>query len=164
MRPIITCTTEGIYDITQGRSYPLLALDEENGRVKLRADNGRVRWFPVPYFDLHGDVSVPLLARWQFDQPVTDIATGGTEKDNLVEVSFMMTNHTRRWCFFVTPLYLQRLMQERSPEQGLYACHMIVARDLRVATVDSILREMDRQGSLLRHSLLLRDDTRRDLK
>ena len=164
MRPIVTCITDGIYDITHGSSYPLLALDEENARVKLRADNGRVRWLPLHYFDLQRAVSVPLLARWQFDQPVVDIPTGGTEKNNLVEVSFMMTNHTRRWCFFVTPVYLQRLMQERAQEQGLYACHMIIARDLRVATIDSILREMDRQGTLLRHSLLLREELPRALK
>lgn len=159
------CNCEGIYALTYGKQYKLLGLDSPSGQVKVRCDNRRVRWLPASHFQIEGKPN-PVLVRWQFDDPSIDPVHGGSETDSLLEVSFWLSDRTHRWCFFVTPRYLGRELEDRSdPEQwteskapGLCAAHMIVVRDLRVRTVDWMLRFLDRKGELVHHSLPMEEE------
>jgi hypothetical protein len=51
-----TCVGEGVYGaaLTYSRKYEILAVDEEKRQVKVKEDNGRVRWFHIGCFDLTG--------------------------------------------------------------------------------------------------------------
>ncbi len=152
MAQIITCINAGIYALTRGRQYDLLAHDAEKQQVRVRADLGRCRWFPDYHFDMSGG-TVPILEAWRFDDPVVDTLNGRDETNNWVDVRLQFDDGTLRWCQMATPNYLKSLLDNIEPM--VYSKHLIVVRDLATATVEQVLRYMNQQGELIDFSLPL---------
>ena len=148
----ITCTSAGIYALTRGQQYELLADDEQKEQVKVRADNGRIRWFPAYQFDLSGG-KVPVLASWRFDDPIIDELNGRDEINNWVDVVIDLDDGTKRWCQMATPEYLKQLLGPRPDEPMVYARNLIVVRNLARATVEQVLRYLGQQGELIEFPL-----------
>ncbi len=151
MGQMITCTRASTYPsaLTRGKAYELLAEDADKGKVRIRGDNGRTRWYPASYFDLEGR-PVPMLTGWKFDDPIDD----DDEATSWVEVSFNLSDGTRRWSMLFTPDRLKRgLEQPNIDPPGFHAPHLIVVRSLDPADVDRTLRYLDEQHELLEASL-----------
>jgi hypothetical protein len=154
MNPLITCRIASVYALTRGKRYELLAHDGEGAQVRVRADNGRCRWFPSECFDLEGG-HIPILTKWRFDDPVLDELNGRDETNNWVDISLVFDDETRRWCQMVTPGFLKGLLEQRVTQPMIYARNLIVIRDLSVATVEQALTDLDQQGELFELSLPL---------
>lgn len=146
----ITCTCAGVYPLTRGRQYELLAHDPETNQVRVRNDKGRSNWIPSDYFDLSGG-SVPVLTAWRFDDPVSDEINGRDETNNWIDIIVQLDDGTQRWCQMATPDYLKGLLNQSEPM--LYAKNLIVVRDLATATVEQVLCHLDQQGELIEFSL-----------
>jgi len=149
---------------TRGAEYEVIADGADNdGTLWLRDDTGHLRWPDFSYFAPLGTPVEPRLVRWKFDEPVVDPLSGRDETHNWVDVSLQFADGTWRWCFFVTPKFLLRDMEDNGDparwssanQPGWWATHMVVARDLREVTVDSLLCHLDNQGELFTHSLPL---------
>ena len=114
MSQSITCISVGVYKnaLTRGRRYDLLAHDEQKRKVRVRGDNNRTRWFLAGSFDLSGGPA-PTLVEWRFDDPVQNALNGRDETNNWVEVSFELSDGTKRWCSLTTPDYLKQLLESR---------------------------------------------------
>lgn len=147
---LVNCVSVGTYEgkLTRGQKYIVLEHDSEQQRVRIRGNNGRIRWYPMYCFDLEGG-SVPILLRWQFDDPIED------EADDWVEVSFDLSDGTRRWCSLVTPARLKWHLEQPLADPGVRASHLIVIRSLSSEDVDRMLRLLDQQDELLDASLPL---------
>ncbi len=48
----VTCIDIATFSnaLTRGKKYEVLASDDETRKVKVRGDNGRVRWYPLYCF------------------------------------------------------------------------------------------------------------------
>lgn len=144
---MVTCLAVGVYTdaLTRGRRYEVLA-ERGDGSVRLRGDNGRVRWFPGDLFD-HAGGDAPTLVRWWF---VDDhrVPAGG---DGWEEVGFELSDGSKRWCSVATPGHLAELLAEPL-NAGIWAPTMVVVRRLEREVVEAVLRHLDRQGELLEAS------------
>ncbi|MEM8535269.1 MAG: hypothetical protein AAGF95_30810 [Chloroflexota bacterium] len=143
MSQTITCLSISVYreHLTRGKQYLLLDMDDHKRQVKIRADNQRVRWFPRGLFEIKGGVA-PTLVTWQFDDAVED------STHDAVEVSFVLSDGQRRWCWFMTPSYLQELLDKPQAEPGIWLANIVVVRDLSSDCVDTMLKQLDQQGEL----------------
>ena len=143
MERIITCLSISVYreHLTRGKQYVLLDMDDHKRQVKIQADNQRVRWFPRGLFHMEG-AAAPTLVVWQFDDAVKD------STNDAVEVSFVLSDGQRRWCWFMTPAYLLRLLEKPHAEPGIWLANIVVVRDLSPDGVDAMLRQLDQQGEL----------------
>lgn len=76
-----------------------------------------------------------------------------------IEVTLFMQDGSRRWCYFMRPEALAACgdwLEESTERLHFDAPHMIVvAAELTPAVIERALRQIDRQGALLRCSLLL---------
>ena len=148
MGKIITCTRESSYRkaLTRGKQYELLA--EKEGKVRVRGDNERTRWYSSICFDLDGNLA-PRLSRWKFDDPPDEL------RETLIELTMQFDDGTYRWSIIATPASLKNLLEERDMEPGIWASHMIVVRSLNPADISLTLSDLHRQGDLLDASRLL---------
>lgn len=149
-RPIseATCVTVGVYTdaLTYGKTYVILAWDEDKNQAKVHGDNGCSRWYPGYCFDMTGR-EVPKLLRIQQRDPSEDPQTCA------VEVELELSNGQRRWCFFVTPDILSQLSGEITvgAERLLSynAPHMIVVSAINYELIEQTLLYIQSQGELL---------------
>ena len=138
---MITCTSEPYRAaLTRGKQYELLA--EKEGKVRVRGDNQRTRWYPVVCFDLEGNPA-PRLIRWKFDDAPDELP------ETLIELTMQFDDGMYRWSIIATPTSLRNLLEERDIEPGIWASHMIVVRSLNPADISLTLSNLDRQGELL---------------
>lgn len=152
MKRLITCTSSGVYPLTRGQQYEMLAHDEEGARVVVRDDNGRRRWLRAHHFDLSGG-TVPVLTAWRFDDPVLDEPNGRDETNNWVDIVLKFDDGSQRWCQMMTPDFLKAMVEENPGEPMVYSKHLIVVRDLATETVEQVLCHLDTQGELMQFSL-----------
>jgi hypothetical protein len=145
---LITCTSESSHRaaLTRGKQYELL--DEKDGKVRVRGDNERTRWYSALCFDLEGNPA-PRLIRWKFDGPPDELP------EMLIELTMQFDDGTYRWSIIATPTSLKNLLEDRDMEPGIWASHMIVARSLNPADISLTLSDLDRNGDLLNASKLL---------
>ena len=149
MARYVTCSSIGVYGnaLTRGRQYEVLA-ERPDGQVKLRGNNQRARWYPAYAFAGEGE-GVPTLVRWWFEHAgITDIPL-----DEWEDVEFELSDGTLRWCSFVTPLHLKRLLESPDRlEPGIWVPQVIVVRSLEPTVVEAMLRHLDDHGELLQAS------------
>ena len=148
MGKAITCTRESAYRtaLTRGNQYELLA--EKEGKVLVRGDNERTRWYPALCFDLEGNPA-PRLIRWKFDDAPDETP------EMLVEITMCFNDGKYRWSIIATPASLKNLLEKRDMEPGLWISHMIVVRSLNPADISLTLSQLDREGDLLDASKLI---------
>jgi hypothetical protein len=145
---MITCVSEPPYSeaLTRGKQYELLA--EKEGKVRVRGDNERTRWYSALCFDLEGNPA-PRIIRWKFDDAPDEIP------EMLVDVTMQFDDGMYRWSIIATPTSLRNLLEERDMKPGIWASHMVVVRSLNPADISLTLSNIDRQGELLDASRLI---------
>jgi hypothetical protein len=85
------------------------------------------------------------------------------QDNGAIEVTLSLADGNRRWCFFMTPAALSRCGDWVEGTQVRFhydAPHMIVvAATLDHALIERVLRDLDRQGLLVKCSLALEEQS-----
>jgi hypothetical protein len=144
----VTCIDESVYAgaLTYGRKYSVLAFesDQQPRKVKIQADNGRVRWYPVLCFDLSGR-DIPHLETLRI---CDDLAAADSA---LIEVEVTLSNGQRRWCLFATPITLGNAGDYIDGTTILIhygVPHLIIVGTLDEQVINQALRYIERNGKL----------------
>ena len=150
---VITCRNATLYPgmLTRGKEYTVLDIDDEKNVFKLKCDNGRTRLFPMSDFDIEGK-PVPFLINWKFDDDPEETKS----EDFLcwVEVTFVLSDKSRRWCKFYTPDLLYRVLnQPHVNPPGFFMNKFIAVRSLEFEDVDKVLKYLDENDELIEASL-----------
>lgn len=149
-----TCVTVGVYAeaLTYGKTYEILASDEDKNQVKVQGDNGRTRWYPCGCFDMTGR-QVPRLLHIRLNDLTQTPFTSS------VEVDLEFSNGQRRWCYFITPEMLSHLGGNKlaDTERLLsYATpHMVVVSAISLEVIEQALNYIESQGQLLDSTKLI---------
>ncbi|MGO4541660.1 hypothetical protein [Paenibacillus sp. 2TAB19] len=144
---LVTCTSIGVYGhaITRGNVYLVVTEDEDKYRV-IGNHNKRV-WISKDYFT-EGEVEVPVLRHWKFDDDLDDF--------DLIEVTIIFSNGERRWCIITTPQRLVRHFEKPNLEPpGFNIRHLIIVKSVSKEDVDLTLRHLDEQGELEKATISL---------
>ena len=149
----LVCVSESVYRgaLTRGERYIVLGNDAEKRQVRIKCDNGRIRWFPAYCFD-QGDRAVPMLTAFHLDDPISP------DEDTPIEVTVELSNGERRWCIFATPSALASFGDWIDGTEIPFHFgnrHVIILRELSEDLVGRILRYIDTQGELLECTLPL---------
>lgn len=59
----IVCRTPGVYSegITRGKSYQVIDINADEDMVRLKCDNGRLKWFPLSHFNVNSEGVIDLI-------------------------------------------------------------------------------------------------------
>lgn len=149
----LVCVRVSVYQgaMTRGKRYDALATDEAKRQVRVKGDNGRIRWFPAYCFD-HSSRSVPTLSGYRLNDPIIP----GQELP--IEVIVQLSNGERRWCMFATPSALASCGDWIEGTQVPFHYgnrHIIIARELSDDLIGRMLQYIDSQGELAECSLPL---------
>lgn len=150
-----TCSFESVYgaDLTRGRAYEILEIDEAKRQIRVKGNRGRVRWYPAWCFDPGGNVVT--LERVQLDDKITD------PEDDSVEVTVELSSGERRWCLFVTPHKFcgwGDYLAGTTVRFHFGGRHVIIAERLSRELIEGMLRFIDGQGMLSEVTLPLGSD------
>ncbi len=151
----LVCIRESVYEqlLTRGSRYTALAMDDEQRQVRIKGDNGRVRWIPSNCFD-KSDRPVITLVKYQLDD------TSTPSQDKTIEVTVNLSDGGQRWCIFATPEALASGGDYIDGTQvPFHYCnrHVIVAGELSEDLIGRMLRYIDGQGELAECTLPLAD-------
>jgi hypothetical protein len=141
------CITEGVYRgaLTYGKMYEIIRSDEVKRQVKVKGDNGKVRWYPCYCFDNTGK-EVPMLTRILHYDSLEKPA-------DWIEVEIELSNGQQRWCLFITPELLAAQPNKVFMENGCLLMydtpHMIIVDALNKEIIESTLKYIQSQGALL---------------
>ena len=149
----LVCVSESVYRdaLTRGKLYTVFAFDEQNRQVRIKGDNGRIRWFPAYCFD-QSHRSVLTLATFHLDYPIR------SDEDLPIEVTAQLSNGERRWCIFATPSVLARCGNwvEGTEVPFHYGNrNIIMAKELSKDLIERMLHYIDSQGELVECTLPL---------
>jgi hypothetical protein len=155
----IVCISESTYagELTQSRSYAILARDGEKEQYRILNDRGRQRWYPSWCFAPPG-IQPPNMSRFTIDDPIRD-----AEMD-AVDVTIEFTDGTRRWCIFTTPRYAATIGTVLISKEGwsfrLFqgTPHIHLLSELHETLIEAALDHLNRQGGLMEGSLPLPGD------
>ncbi len=147
----MVCVSESVYRdaLTRGKQYTILTIDDEKCQVRIKADNGRSRWFPAYCFD-QSDRLVPMLTTFHLDDPIRQ------DEDRPIEVTVVLSNDERRWCIFATPSALATCGDWIEGTQVPYHYgnrHIIIARELSEDFIRRMLHHIDSQDELVECTL-----------
>lgn len=148
MAKVVTCVRlcGFIENLTRGQQYEVVEEDRERQQVRVRNDKGRLRWFPQLYFDL-----IPALVSWQFSAAIED----EIEQPWCPDVSFTLSDGTRRGCTVATPQFLTLVLEPPMPQPAFWASELIIVRSYATEAVDQALRHLDEKGVLIQASTLI---------
>ena len=153
----LVCVSESVYRgaLTRGKRYVALGTDVEKRQVRIKCDNGRIRWFPAYCFG-QDDRPVPILTAFHLDDPIRP------DEDTPIEVTVELSNGERRWCIFATPSALANCGDRIDGTEIPFHYgnrHIIISRELSEDLVGRMLRYIDTQGELLECTLPLEPRT-----
>lgn len=142
---LATCINEAVYagELTRGKRYQII--EARDDKVRVEADNQRLRWYPASCFNLMGE-DVPTMVSMTIKETLEYPA------ESSVEVDVELSNGQKRWCFFVTPDMLKTISQRQWPNGTLHmygAPHMIVVSAITEAVIKQALETIDAQNELL---------------
>ncbi|MGF7056823.1 hypothetical protein [Brassicibacter mesophilus] len=105
----VTCKIANSYPyvLTRGKKYKVIDVNEDKTLIGIVSDNGRRRWFSYYDFDLEGK-EIHMLIDWKFDDNIELV-----ERDDYltwVEVSFNLSDYTKRWCKLLTLKLLSKIL------------------------------------------------------
>jgi len=155
----IVCISESTYagELTQGRSYAIVAHEPEKEQYRVLNDRGRQRWYPSWCFAAPG-VYPPNLSSFTIDDPIRD-----AEMD-AIDVTIEFTNGTRRWCMFTTPRYAATIGTALITKEGWSfrmsqgTPHIHLLSELHETLIEAALDHLNRQGGLMEGSLPMPGD------
>ena len=99
------------------------------------------------------DLAMSSMLSYTIDDPIVEPLTCS------VEVTVSMRDGDERWCFFATPQLLSSVgdwVEGTLVRVHLGVPHMIVVSELSEAIIDRVLRQLDADGRLERHTTPLR--------
>ncbi|MFF2482735.1 hypothetical protein [Paenibacillus sp. NPDC058071] len=140
MNTIVTCKCIGnyVHAITKGKSYEVIESSEDKFRIS--GNHGRRVWISKDYF-IEGNIEIPILNNWRLDDDINEY--------NLIEVTLMFTNKSRRWCLITTPDKLKNYFNERELEPpGINIQHLIIVKTLTEDIIERTLLYLDNQDEL----------------
>ncbi len=143
----MTCTHIGMYGhaLTKGKVYQAVA--EEADRFRVIGNHSKRVWIDKSYF-ADGEVEVPILSSWKFDDPLEDF--------DLIEVTVTFSNGMKRWCLITTPERLvNHFKQPHLDPPGFNIQHLIIVRTMNNEDIEHTLKHLDEQGEIEKATLLL---------
>ncbi|WP_145412106.1 hypothetical protein [Paenibacillus xylanexedens] len=146
-RKLVTCTSIGVYGnaLTKGKVYQ--AVSEEAHRYRIIGNHSKRVWIDKYYF-ADGEVKVPILSSWKFDDSLEDF--------NLIEVTITFNNGTRRWCLITTPERLvEHFKQAQLDPPSFNIQHLIIVRTMNDRDIEQTLKHLDEQGEIEKATLFL---------
>lgn len=144
----ITCRTVSGYsdNLSRGKSYKVLGVNEEKQMVRVICNHGRHRLFNLD------DSMVVTLQNWKFDDEVTD----DPRDTNWLEITLQMSDGSKRWCILYTPQRMYNLFNQPTIHPpGIYIKHMIISRSYSYEGTNSTLIYLDEEDELINAILLL---------
>ncbi|NGZ75729.1 hypothetical protein GYN08_10375 [Saccharibacillus sp. VR-M41] len=144
---LVTCTHIGAYGqaLTKGKVYQAVA--EEAERLRIIGDHQKRVWIEKYYF-AEGEVEVPVLSGWKFDDPLEDF--------DLIEVTVTFNNGMKRWCLITTPERLVKHFEQLHLEPpGFNIRHLIIVRTMNDEDIEQTLKYLDEQGEIEKATLFL---------
>src|SRR4051812_25944362 len=93
----ITCLEPTPSVFRRGVEYELYAYNDSY--VRVRGDNGRIRWYRKTGFDLSG-TEIAMMQTFKINDPIHD------PNRDCIEVTVTFKDGSQRWCIFVTPAWL----------------------------------------------------------
>lgn len=150
----LICISESVYNgaLTRGRRYAVISVNDR--QVRIKGDNGRIRWFPLYCFQ-GTEHTVPILSSFCLDDDIT------LSTDLPIEVTVQLSNGERRWCIFATPSALVNCGDWIAGTKVPFHYgnkHIILAKELSEDLIERILRYIDSQGELVECTLPLEMD------
>lgn len=149
----IVCRTSGVYseDLTRGKTYQVIDIKIDEDMVRLKCDDGRLKWFPLYHFNKNGEAVVDLIS-WKFDDDVTN----DPKETNWIEISMKMSDGSKRWCILYTPERLTNLLQQPNiSPKGLHIKHMIVVNSYKIEEIQGVLDYLNSEDELIDATLPL---------
>ncbi|MGO4528567.1 hypothetical protein AB4Z30_05750 [Paenibacillus sp. 2TAF8] len=143
----VTCTSIGVYGqaLTKGKIYQVVA--EEADRYRIIGNHNKRVWINKYYF-VDGEVEVPILSSWKFDDPLEDF--------DLIEVTVTFNNGMKRWCLITTPERLIKYFEHSNLDPpGLSIQHLIIVKEISDEDINRTLIHLDEQGQIEKATLLL---------
>ncbi len=134
--------------LTRGQLYPVLAFDEAQQQVKIRGDNGRVRWYPALCFDMSEENARSLLAYTLWIEG--EAAAPGSENPATTNADALLTfaDGTRWWATFFTYANITAL-SEKNRQTGenlsgkyFWAPHMILIDDVSRQRIEEVVAHL----------------------
>ena len=137
--------------LCRGNTYEVLDTNERN--VKIRTEEGRVRWFPRTCFVPAG---TPLwyLVDFRIGADVEAEPCVQTEVTVVLQQDGPEPAHSEaRWCYFVTPEYLRQRFEEQAASNEVIipvqlGLHGMVLPVLSYASIAQALRYLEMQDQL----------------
>lgn len=147
----LVCSSVGVYReaLTRGEEYVVLDRNDERQQIRVKGDNGRIRWFPRYHF-CSRDEEVPVLAEFLIDDDLIDTDQG------CIEVVISLSNGERRFCWFATPTALGNcgeMLGDTGCRYHYCNRHFVIATDVSRESIGRVLREIESQGCLLECTL-----------
>lgn len=131
--------------ITRGEKYKVINQNTEKYRII--GDHGKRIWISKWYFDLD-EKFVLQMVEWNFDDNVSSL--------NIVEVTILFNNGSRRWCNITTPDKLVvHFENPRMDPPGLFIDNLIIVKSLERNDVEQTFKYLDSQGELEKATRLL---------
>lgn len=149
----IVCRTPGVYSegLTRGKSYQVIDINTDEDMVRIKCDNGRLKWFPLSHFNVNGEDIIDLIS-WKFDDEVSN----NPNEINWIEISMKMSDGSERWCILYTPERLRNLLQQPNIyPTGIHIKHMIVVKSYNVEDIQSVLDYLNQEDELIGATLPL---------
>jgi serine/threonine protein kinase len=149
----LVCINESVYQkaLTRDRAYVAVDVDLEKRQVRVKADHGRLRWFPQYCFVL-ADEAPAKLTRVVIEDAIRD------PKADWIEVAIYLADGSRRWCALTTAEHLLSTSQQVESEGSTFRLqfglgHVLVVDELTEQTIKGAVNHVYRQGDLLKCTL-----------
>lgn len=161
-----TCISEEIYPdaLTRGKRYEILKINEATGKLRIRGDNGRTRWFPLYSFDLTNQ-EPPYITHFKITNDFSAADPEDTlarEINRFIHVEIELSNGERRDCFFITPENLALtgnsvMVSDRRVRFSYNQEYLIVITETSEESIGVVLKYFERNNELATVTELISD-------
>ncbi|MBX3065246.1 MAG: hypothetical protein KF726_19860 [Anaerolineae bacterium] len=146
--------------LSYGKTYDVLAIDHAKRHVKISGDNKRVRWYPLYHFQLD-DPNVLRVENIHIDDKIDSMFCDS------IEVTLVLSKGAdqtfRRWCVFITPAYLYKLMHPAGSEPVIIGKHGLFLPQLTPTTIEQAVKYLEFTNLLEECTLPLDDHSDVDI-
>jgi hypothetical protein len=125
--------------------YSIIGVDEGRRLVRVIDNNGNSRYYNEDCFDFSKG-TLNALVSWEYDDKPEEI---GDSFFGWVEVTIVMSDKSKRWCKFITPELLSKMLNKNGVYPPGFAMNKLIAvRSLAKDDIDAVLRYLDDENEL----------------